>query len=228
MNSYSSLTNMNTTNKNKTTKTVPYVLRYTFDNDTTNTGSLGTSYNATPFNSPTYVTGKIGNAINFVDTSSQYVSIPSLSLGSSGVTITYWAKSNNNLTNNPFQFDLSTGSNQFLGVFMNAGNRLSLKYNNNNLFGTNTSYNDNLWHFYALIWKTDSTLKLYVDNSNTAILSQTITYSSTITTSVFTIGSGNDGSTSRSDFFKGAIDDFRLYKTALTTTELTNIYNLIE
>jgi cysteine-rich repeat protein len=57
---------------------VTAALRFSFDGNTTNVGSLGAAYNGAPSN-VNYVAGKFGQAISFASSSSSYVDIPGTS-----------------------------------------------------------------------------------------------------------------------------------------------------
>ena len=86
-----------------------------------------------------------------------------------------------------------------------------------------TKLNDSAWHHIAFVLNTSGTgLVIYVDGAkdNTG----TVTYSGTLaalTANVY-LGERSAGTTNN---FRGTMDDVRIYNTALTSTEITTLYN---
>jgi len=91
----------------------------------------------------------------------------------------------------------------------------------NTVVGT-TDISDNTWHMASTIYhSSNSAIQIYLDSvhQNTTTISNSI--SSFPTTSNSAIGSRNH----TLDYFRGTMDEFRIYKTALTTEELNTLYN---
>lgn len=91
----------------------------------------------------------------------------------------------------------------------------------NTVVGT-TDISDNTWHMASTIYhSSNSAIQIYLDSvhQNTTTISNSI--SSFPTTSNSAIGSRNH----TLDYFRGMMDEFRIYKTALTTEELNTLYN---
>lgn len=86
------------------------------------------------------------------------------------------------------------------------------------------TFNNNQWYHLGFTYATDSTLTSYVDGS----AANTDTSGDGGFVEVdngATIGSLLTGSSSYERYFPGIIDDVRLYDKALTSTEVSNLYN---
>lgn len=170
--------------------------------------------------SPTFSTGQgAGFSAQFINTDStnilnRWLKIPSFSLGTSGITISFYAKANNLLENNPFLFNW----NDKLGMFYGGGNSIALKLLGNNYITTgNTDGTDNTFHFYAITWDIMNKFLFYRDN----VLIRTITATySDITFSNATISAAD---TSKKNF---VIDDFRFYKSVLSLDNIIYLQTL--
>jgi len=183
-----------------------------------------------------WTAGKFGNALEF-DGTDEYVTITGykgitgknartcaawirINLGSSDsdyATIVSWG--NNNSSGERWQFmlrDHDTDSEYQLRVSVKSG----AKYGS-----TDLNENDNQWHHVAVTWEDDGTpdvedVKLYVDGveeTDCTTDSQTI---NTDGNKDVRIGDYN----STNNYFKGNIDDVRIYDRALTEGEIGQLY----
>nr|WP_321408006.1 LamG-like jellyroll fold domain-containing protein [uncultured Carboxylicivirga sp.] len=82
--------------------------------------------------------------------------------------------------------------------------------------------NDGNWHHYVAVYKPGENITLYIDNQSD--ITQTITYTgNTINTTDLLIGCGAN----ISQYFKGSLDDIRIYKRALSTEEINGLYSYV-
>ena len=187
----------------------------------------GSGHNATLVNGPTWTTGKYGNGISF-DGIDDYVSVanPStLNFGTSDFTIAAWVK--RQATGAEHNILSKTAS----GAWVSGGKEFYISGSDNTLgfgcFGigpdvhsTGTITDDGLWH-YVTVTFTDSsnTVRLYIDG----VLSGngTLNLPADVGSHAIRIGS-NPGGT----FFRGALDEVRVFNRALSQSEIQNVMNI--
>ena len=94
--------------------------------------------------------------------------------------------------------------------------------------GTSVGYRDGNWHHLVVVFDhTAQTLKAYVDGNSTPVLSQVATVSPTnIFTTKSTIGSQN-ANPALPRYFNGVLDQCRIFAVALTTDQITELYNCL-
>ena len=159
--------------------TANQVADWTFDQSsgTTLTNNAGGGYNGTFSGTPTWTTGKIGNALSFNDT--DFVEIGNVTQVNNvpRVTITGWMKRN-----------IATGhvmvakriTNHDLGIGVFGDGKVYFKVSNGSDAGGTVTLNDTNWHHYALVFDgtlsgNSNRLKAYVDGTQ-----RTLTYTGTI------------------------------------------------
>ena len=83
-------------------------------------------------------------------------------------------------------------------------------------------YNDGKWHHVVFVLSGGNTITNYIDgsSSNANNDQSSGTVSSFSNTSNVRIGNDYDG-----EYFNGNVDDVRIYSTALTASEVSNLYN---
>ena len=91
---------------------------------------------------------------------------------------------------------------------------------------TTTKVNDDTWHHLALIHtrgSTESNIRIYLDNTSilNSDLGAYINDTQSITDRNIFIGAGISGG---SNYFRGILDEFRIYRSVLTSTELTELW----
>jgi len=77
----------------------------------------------------------------------------------------------------------------------------------------------NVWNHIAVISEADNTKKVYINNVLTSHSTETSPYG--LVTDNLTIGAR-----SGAEYFNGAIDDLRIYKSALTALQVSNLFSL--
>jgi hypothetical protein len=205
---------------------------------TTAYDNSGNGNNGTLTNGPTPTIGKLGQALSF-NGSNNYVNIPHNSVlnfaYNQDFSVSLWAKipaTQNNTTtvgNIILQKWVNTGGypyairiyNQTYGVSGDRGKIYALRYDGTNLptVVSSIAVNDSVWHQINFI-KNGSMLSLYVDGA----LSNTTTDTTTgTTTNSNPLYIGEEAGTSYP--FTGSIDEVRVYSRALSSTEVSALYN---
>ena len=211
----------------------PATALYEFQNNASDTcgGKAGTLRGT-----PTYVTGKFGNAIDFNGTT-QGITLPSIlpanSTSSSSATVWFKTSDTTGAQQTLIEsWDGTTGSNGGWAVWKDLGNvlRLGNYYLDGNNVGTDGTINvaDGNWHFIAVVFDySGGTLSLYLDGNSTPEVQFTGLTPGTV--NIFS-GSGALGYQIQGGpfrYFPGSMDQFRVFSTALTETQITELYNEI-
>lgn len=157
--------------------------------------------------------------------SQQYINTPINSGFTNQITLCAWFKTANNnyggiicsRTALNLANCLTTDNTGKSSLSLSDGNTSHI--NSTSLVGTNSGLNNDTWHFIVGSYD-GSTLKLYTDGNFQA--QNTFTFSIIINAD-FKIGW--DDLVGYNRFFKGKIDDIRIYNRALTETEIQQLYN---
>lgn len=204
---------------------------YTLDAD--GTDSSGNNRNAIVYGAPTYEVGKVNNAVNLNGTT-QYLEEAGAEVYMNSLTtfsICCWANlranadtpvwclngaaygSTSDSTGNLLRFD-SVGSDTA------ATDCFKFSLNGSHMESESFSYTVAVWHHLAITWTSGTTPILYVDGVSKA-WGNPVVISGGITVDTLGIGRGN-----KSGFMNGLMDDFRVYNRELSSSEVTEIYNL--
>ena len=188
-----------------------------------NNGTMGGIQN------PTWVSGKIYNALAFDNTQYEFVDLGNpavLQLGSTG-TVACWV--NTTATDNlPIisKSDFPNGLNGYVvATNYNGGGPGKLVARTANGTSNNTIYSnsvvgDGAWHHIVFTWD-GSFLNLYFDgNSDVTPTSQTLTPVSNVYNLSFARNSAGNNYN-----WSGSLDDVRIYNRALSAAEVTALYN---
>lgn len=205
------------------------------------TDATGNGYTLTGVNTPTFSTGKVGNAIFTARASSQYAKIANASAGdlklgsasfTSGFTIAGWVYADTLFADFSFSGnayvasgDPWNGSN--LGfIFGNGcsgfggGNKLGFTGNAGSVIESTTALTENAWNFVAFRWSGGNG-SLFV-NGTTAESTAAITWSAS--TRDFNLGAA-DNDASAATCLDGALDEIGVWNKALSDGELAAFYN---
>lgn len=173
--------------------------------------------------SSTWTNGLYAKALYF-NGSNSYVSIPALNLNTNAVTIIARVK-RNGTQNSSAGVVFSRAGNTVAGINMGTANELRYHWND-----TSSSYNwnsgltlpDGQWAFVALVIEpTKATMYL---NGGSGLVSAVNNVSHAIEEFNNTLYLGRDTAAS-TRYFKGTIDDVRIFPRALPLAEITNISN---
>ena len=192
------------------------IATYMLNNNATDVSG---NYNGTETNI-TYAQGKYGGAAVFNGSSSK-IDLGGSIISVGSFTVSLWLNANN-VTTAGRAFHLGQGDNvSNISIFVASGN-LTLRFldSGSNLRDASITASTNTW-YHAVITFDSSTniLKSYVND--TEELSVTTSGFSTL---------GNYGligarAYNNDQFFNGKIDQVRIYNTALSATDISNIYN---
>jgi hypothetical protein len=167
-------------------------------------------------------------------TNSNYYDIPdSSSLRLTKFTAAAWFKTSSSYSGNAmivnkggFGSD-SAGQNMNYGIWMDSNEKLVVGFETSSgtdYFVTSSStYNDGNWH-YAGVTYDGSIIRLYVDGVEIGTKSTTAT-PETNTSYPLRIGA-NSNPDGNVNYFKGEIDEVRVWNRAITSTEVSDQYNL--
>jgi chitodextrinase len=195
---------------------------YTFDNTPNDTS--GNSYNGTLINSPTYVAGKIGQAIQFNGTS-QYMTNATFPWTTGPATVAFWVKTPGGTQGGAFGVGGQTNPNRFGSHAPYSDNTLYFDYGD--IAGTGRVSVDftpylNQWTHVALVSGGNGGTFKGIYLNGTLASSGTTSDGPNISLTGIDIGRWNLAGTSY--YQTGAIDDFRLYNRALSASEVQALY----
>ena len=210
------------------------VLDYTFESSTVsgtsvqNVGSGGSSYNGQLMNGASISTTdfRVGSAsLQLVASSSQYVSLPAFSVGSTGLTFACWFRSS---ANGDWARILDFGNGQYsdnIFVFTYGGNLGVGVYLGNSYSGyqyTNVypNVNGNVWRHFVWTLSVAGSWVVYINGVLVWSMSGQ-PYPNTIPRTVNYIGRSNWGI---DPYYTGAIDEFRMYNSVLAQVEVTALW----
>ena len=187
--------------------------------------SSGNARNATLVNGPLFAAGKLGNALGFAASSSQYATLPAGVVSTLGnFTIGTWVKPSSHANwARVFDFGAGTATNMFLTLQSGATGRprFAIKINNSaeQIIDAPDAVATGVWTHVA-VTLSGSTGTLYVNGvavgSNTAMSFRPSGMGSTTQNYL--------GKSQYPDpYFNGALDDFRIYGTALSAAEIASL-----
>ena len=190
---------------------------YTADN--TPNDALGT-YNGTLVNGATYGTGIISNGFSF-DGVNDYIQLPNGTFNPSGdFSISMWLAQD--VQGNYYLFNVGGFTTNGISIYaLTSGIRFTMADNSTFQVLSNNSALTNgvLAHFVFIKDTNTNTYKIY--KNGTLISNQTITVDQVIIDDSCRIGYGNSGTWP----FNGIIDEVGLWDRALSSTEVTELYN---
>ncbi len=212
------------------------VAYYNFDNGTA-ADSSGNSNNGVLIGGPTLTAGKVGAASLLFDGVDDYVNIPhssSVNIGSGNFAFSFWFKKTNAtdsytslLSKNTSDDSDGPGFVFFLretvpNIYAGIGNGSAT------LGAAGTPINNTDWQHVTVVREQGQKLLVYL-NGVVAAQSTVVDTIGDVSNAVgITIGKGaglNPSGPPHQEYFKGAIDDVRVYNRALTAAEVTEIYN---
>jgi len=153
----------------------------------------------------------------------QYISIPSINVLSTGLSFTFWFKSNNSGDwARIFDFGNGPGPNNILAAIL-SNNMAFYISNNNNVtqqYDVISNINNNIWYHVSWTISTSGLWSIYLNGNLVNTFSEQ--YPAQIFTNLNYIGKSNwDGN----PYFNGNIADFRIYNSVLSNADVSSIYS---
>lgn len=196
------------------------VVRFPFDNNYSTADNAYTLLSTTT--SPTFVANRFGepNKAVYLYYSHLYGDIASLPTGNASRTVSFWAKRvTANMQHSIFAWG-GTNAKGCFGGWIDSSNTYIT-----NFWGTGNDYTypngtATTWDHYVVVYSSTGTISQYKNG----VLQGTIGNTGLLSTSASTlhIGSYTNSAGAISDIY---LDDFEVYNTALTATEVTALYN---
>ena len=208
----------------------PIYLRYNFETitgtstpDTSTTANINGTIQGTPTATIDNTTFRVGTGSIKLNGTSQYVTnstaFPTLPpVSTTGISFTFWIKNDNTTYGRAFQL---TNLARFIIASVYSNNIQFYYYSQEGEVKQSGAYSiNNEWTHFAWVLK-DANWDIYINGVRQTQL-QNMIYPDR---AVYALGIGSlpEGGGA---YFKGNIDDFRIYQTALTQTNVTNIYNI--
>lgn len=222
-----------------TTSTVAY---WKLDESSGNASDSVGSNTLTNTNTATYVAGKINNGVNLVRASSQYLTVANdISIQGGAVSISCWINATSipstndgqspGASNNHTAISIGdAGTNTKVSIVLNRNSNLNyvlFSRMKENVDVQNLAYQTTLststWYHLVMTYD-GATITGYVNGSSVGTASASGSGSSG-TTDYFNIGSGQNNTPAFSAFFDGKIDEVGVWSRAITSGEVTQLYN---
>jgi prepilin-type N-terminal cleavage/methylation domain-containing protein len=197
------------------------------------TGTIAIDYsgygnNGTLYNNPQWTTGKVGGALNF-DGSDDYVEkTNSAVMKQLPLTLLTWVKPG--LRSDGTDFPNNVISNDRPGYYghgfginvWSSGSQMKVEYENGFRTIPSISFNSDTWYYAAVVY-TSGNIKSYINGD--LIDNFSFTQASLDAGDYIWIGKhNNDTNYGTRRFFKGLIDEVRIYNRALSPEEIKAIY----
>jgi len=204
-----------------------------------NTGNIaydssGNDNDGTIYNSPSWVAGKSGYALDFDGASDQYIELNSpddVMPGTNSMSVCGWVKGTWSGSNYDRFYDAfvinSQSSTQFFAGADNGTGKLRVRFSDGTNYAvttfTDATWLDGSWHHVAVVYDRDAgKAYVYID----AVKSSTELDISAITLSIDTVTSFRFGiGGSLNNDLNGTLDELRVYNKALSQAEITELYN---
>ncbi len=197
--------------------------------------SSGNGHAATLVSGVSWVPGEIGSAVSANAATQQYVSIPAINLSNTkAATVAFWSKRTYLTTGGHALFEATsdyTNSTTGFGFFPDdatcGGIQAALRGDVGYTANCYSQPSSGVWHHLAVVFDKSQTggnqVRFYVDG-----ILQTVNWSLNASTNTNNFGNNPIYLFSRggtNEFNSGAIDDFRIYNSALTDAQIQKIYN---
>jgi hypothetical protein len=195
---------------------------------TTAADHSGNSNTGTLFNSPTWLMGKVGNALQFngvTSASGSRVSIPdspNIRLGST-YTVSAWIKVSSGQGNFRIFFSKNFSAGGYPQLMVSDNNKIDWRANHDTTYGVLSNNAISLGIWYHVVGTYDANAgscnsKLYVNGVYQTC--ETLTGAAGNTAAALLIGARSDNSFN----FPGAIDEVRVYNRTLGQAEISSLY----
>ena len=182
----------------------------------------GYGYNGTLTGSPAWANGKENNALSFNGPTDDYISTSDISSQDwSSISITFWAKWDGTTQSGYAGAYYKSGGNDIGRLLINGSGGMLIQNGNGNFSSNSGAVPVNQWAHIAYVYDQSAGKEfIYVNGVNQG--QQSRTGNITQNTDVFTIGRGFVDATYS---YGGIIDEMRIYRRALSETQIKSIYD---
>lgn len=203
------------------------VTYWNFDEGSRNTtyDNSGNGHNGTIYNA-SWTTGKFGSALYFDGDYDYVLQNPYNGFPTTQITVAFWMNTSDTVQEDgsAFSYACSNATNEL--VITNYSNFRFVVHDQ--LVGTSgISSNDGFWHHIAVTWKSSDGQLLFYRDGVQMFSGTGFTGCLLIPNGSVAIGGDQDsvgGSWESSQFFKGVIDDVRIYNRTLTGDEIHDLF----
>lgn len=166
----------------------------------------------------TYSSGKINNGAVF-NGSSQYFTYPNtIQTGAGSWSVNLWVKTSSSGTNKELLFWGTGSTGQAIDIYMSSSNKLTSNFYGGGGIATSTTSINSGSFVMCTVTYDGSLIKVYVNGTLEATGSS---YTANIVSSLRYIGIDSGGG----NFWNGSMDEIGAWTRALTSTEITQLYN---
>ncbi len=176
----------------------------------------------TLINNPTWLPGKIGNALTFNGTN-QYATVPDdISLDiTSAITLAAWVKPGKTGTQNILKKVTGTTTPSGYELSLSSAGKVFVRFNGNVNYRVDSTVNypadGTTWTHIAATFD-GSTIRVYINGSMNNSTTPSTTF--TIGANTTNLGVGAEPASTPINYFLGLIDDARIYNRALSDSEI--------
>ena len=138
-------------------------------------------------------------------------------------SISVWAKADSTMDSTGMIVSKGNSGSSGYGIWLSSGNIPSADYSDGTtraVVSSGSGYNDNIWHHYVAVHKSDGKTYLYIDGDYKAVSSNSAT-NSISSSHNFYIGQNYAGG----ERFKGNIRNLKVYNRALSPEEISLLYD---
>ena len=183
-------------------------------------------------NTPTYAAGKIGNAVTFVAASTQYIELANNFVDVAAMSISAWVK-----TTSSAQYLVMFGvsdSTTVYGIYFalnphgdgvrcpGLGWRIDSSYR---VWISNDAIASGNWAHVVIAWNHVNAPAIYINGSPVSGVTLKLTAGSISGTITQPGAIGRDGAFTGGFYFDGSVDELGVWSRAITSTEVTTLYN---